>query len=210
MTFRRIKKIGKLLPVLIPIFFIINYFEDGATLRDSKVLAKDFFMLPDPPFAENLNIGTEWQTLTPDRPIESYFKFHTVHVYSKQIFQVHIEPEYKEYDGTDKTILIHLKDGTTAKFEAILYDDQGTAYPLKMGPIGRKIVEFSKIRTKADVIALREHRQPDFPYERTYTSLKVRCDIPLHIEKIVWATERPMPWIISPIAVFKQLLKESE
>lgn len=136
------------------------------------------FFTPDYPISGSVDIGSQWLEIIPPKPLKSIVKNHFVSV---EMTGVDIFASI-EGDSNNKTLV--MKDGRKGKIEAFLFDDKGQDYELKIIGSGRGI-NLGRALAPRDANQL-PSEEPDFPYERVYTKLKIRSEVPIYCEKIEW------------------------
>lgn len=135
--------------------------------------------------AESIEIGTEWKEIVPPSPL----KVKNLHqnVSLKMSESVWREATWDESDPKRQTL--KYGDGKTGKIEAILFDEKGESYELQINGkgggfnLGRPV----KPRNPDEP----PNNQPDFPSDRTFNKLRIRSDVPLHLDKIEWTGYTP-------------------
>jgi hypothetical protein len=196
-----LKKKVYLLVALIPLSLIFNIQTNGEVWRLLQIATKDLLLLPDPVISDTILIEEKWQTVAPQKPLTSLDLSHEVAIYSKSFEYLSLEEEDNN-QLFEQSVVIY-KDGRKGKMEVILIDDLGTEYPLSVCTQGEFVISFTRNLTDEEKYLRRQKGEPLFPYERTYTALKIRSDLPITIEKILWETYGHIPLLPSPLNFFK-------
>lgn len=135
--------------------------------------------------SESIEIGTEWKEIVPATPLRSTSLHQNISL--KMPDSIWREATWDETDPKRQTL--KYQDGKSGKIEAILFDDKGVSYELQINgkgggfELGRPV----KARNPNEPPS----NEPDFPKDRTYIKLKIRSDIPLKLDKIVWTGYNP-------------------
>lgn len=134
------------------------------------------------PVSGAIQIGNEWREIIPPEPLKSVSLIHKVSVRTDTV---------ETFDETDKTNrTIKFKNGQSGRVEAVLFDEQGSEYELRLAGIGGEGGGFYLGR---DVPPRNSNkppdREPDFPFDKKYTKLKIRSSVPFQSKKIEWISE---------------------
>jgi hypothetical protein len=134
-----------------------------------------FVPIPNQPISGAIEIGSEWIEIIPPKPLVSFtstvISFRGIDYDSRKIALNDLEP------------LIVLKDGRRTKLEAVLYDNNGESYELRIAALGNG-VDFQRKATYEIVNGKNEIKLHAFPSDRTFTMLKIRSQIPLKCDLI--------------------------
>jgi hypothetical protein len=140
-----------------------------------------FVPIPDQPISDEVEIGSEWVELTPPKPLIPYK--------SLQEIVLRFDNISKESFSDDPSgKVLNLADGRLTRIDAILFDEKGEPYELRIagtGGVGGGIAfaRKNKIEVKNENNESSFH---DFPTDRIYTKLQIRSEIPIQINKIEW------------------------
>jgi hypothetical protein len=132
--------------------------------------------------SDAVQISREWTEIKPSEPLKSVSRIHKISVRTGAV---------ETFDESDKTAqTIKFKNGESGRVEAVLFDDEGNEYKLGLAGIGGAGGGFYFGR-KLPPRNLDEppDKESDFPFEKTYTKLKIRSSVPFQSEKIEWIAE---------------------
>lgn len=134
------------------------------------------------PISGAVQIGNEWIEIKPPEPLKSVSRIHKVS------FRTDAVETFDETDKTNRTM--KFKNGQSGQVEAVLFDEHGNGYELSLAGIGGEgngfyLGRFLPPRNPNEPPS----EKPDFPYDKTYTKLKIRSDVPFQSEKIEWIAE---------------------
>jgi hypothetical protein len=121
-----------------------------------------------------LEIGTDWIEITPQPPMKSSQQFQYVGLKLDSV---------KDWDKNDRKKLA-LADGSPVLIEIELSDEHGNKYLLVPNRIGNYI-EFGKDKSNIPLSAVPTN-EPDFPPDRVYPKLRIRSQLPIKCEQIIW------------------------
>lgn len=137
-----------------------------------------------------VEIGPEWIEIVPPEPLIPYG-------WSQQFVLGLDENQRTNIEGMEldgKTIT--LKDGREIQLEAILFDDRGKSYELRISGYGGNIEGISGIwlglkpgPSEGSGDQKQEYEKP--PSDRTYTKLKIKSTIPIKFNRIGWSGSVP-------------------
>ncbi|MDQ6787990.1 MAG: hypothetical protein M3033_14385 [Acidobacteriota bacterium] len=132
-----------------------------------------------------IDVGSDWVEITPPAPLKSTASIQ--HVSLKMPEAVWRSADWDERDKERKTL--KYADGRSGRIEAVLYDDKGEGYELYISGKGGGF----DLARKLPARNLNEppRTEPDFPADRLFTKLKIRSEVPLHLEKIEWVGYDP-------------------
>lgn len=132
-------------------------------------------------------IGSEWIEIAPPESLRPLGSTNWIQLGYKGF------KEMKDTKIFDQSIL-EMADGRNTKVEAFLYDEQGSEYELELtqSSVGPELYKKGKVKWSGEP----NFSQPDysdvkFPFDRVFTKLKIRSEIPLECDKIEWVGNKP-------------------
>jgi hypothetical protein len=169
---------GKSKKLLFPVLILLCLMLAGCGLiKELTIMNSDAQII-----SGSVKIDGEWREITPPAPLKSQVPVHKISIRTKEV------ATFDTDDGTGRTL--KFKDGRSGKVEAILYDNDGNGYELKLAGIGGEGGGFYLgINRPPRQPGSPPDKEPDFPYNQSYTKLKIRSEISFQCEKIEWIAE---------------------
>ncbi len=132
--------------------------------------------------SDAVQIGNDWTEIRSSETLRSLAQIHKISV------RTDVVETFDEKDPTNQTL--KFKTGASGKIEAVLYDEQGNEYQLRVTGIGGDSGGFYLGRERAPRKPNEPpDQEPHFPLDKLYTKLKIRSNVPFEIQKMEWITE---------------------
>lgn len=161
---------------LLILIFVLSLSNCAAIYRSG------FIAVPRQAICDSITIGSEWVEIVPPKPLKPFADLQDV-VIGYDDFN---RNNYS--DNSRNSEILNLADGKSTKIEAVLFDEKGESYELRIvgtGGIGGGIAFGRKLKTEI-VSGKTEYVFQGFPADRVYTKLKIKSEIPLAVSWIEW------------------------
>lgn len=142
-----------------------------------------FVPIPPQKISGAVEIGSDWIEIVPPKPLKPLGYTNWIKLEYKGF------KEMKDVKINDQSIL-ELADGRNTKVEGFLYDDKGEEFELELSQSSAGPELYRKGISKIGD-GKTDYSMVNFPYDRVYTKLKIRSEIPLKCDKVEWLGDKP-------------------